>query len=140
MLLLNQAPAEAGELGPISTLCSLPTTYSHKKNDRQRGALCRSDDAWVYLRWFLHVRCLGAFRSLDNFELYRISFLQGAVAIPHNSGIMNKYIWTIVSPYEAIPFRVIKPFHGSLHLCAPPEWRPGCFSWRTNLGPKQSRH
>jgi hypothetical protein len=45
---------------------------------------------------------------------------------------MNKNIWTIVAPDEAIPFRVIKPFYGSLHLCAPPEWRPGCFSWRQN--------
>jgi hypothetical protein len=29
---------------------------------------------------------------------------------------MNKYVWTIVAPYEAIPFRIIKPFDGSLHL------------------------
>jgi hypothetical protein len=69
----------------------------------------------------LHVRCLWAFRSLDDLELYGISFLQSAVAIPHDSGIMNKYVWTIVSPYEAVPFRIIKPFHGSLHLCAPPD-------------------
>jgi hypothetical protein len=34
---------------------------------------------------------------------------------------MNKYVWTIVAPYEAIPFRIIKPFHGSLHLSAPPD-------------------
>jgi len=52
----------------------------------------------------LHVRCLRPFRSLDNFELYRISFLQAAVAISQDCGIMNKDVWTIVSPYEAIPF------------------------------------
>jgi hypothetical protein len=69
----------------------------------------------------LHVRRLGSFRSLDNLELYGISFLQGAVAIPHDSGIMNKYVWTIVTPYEAIPFRVVKPFDGSLHLFSPPD-------------------
>jgi len=57
-----------------------------------------------FLRWLLHVRCLGAFWSLDDFELYRISFLQAAVAISQDCGIMNKYIWTIVAPYEAIPF------------------------------------
>jgi hypothetical protein len=56
------------------------------------------------LRWLLYVRCLRPFRSLDNFELHRISFLQSAVAIPHDSGIMNKNIWTIVAPDEAIPF------------------------------------
>jgi hypothetical protein len=58
----------------------------------------------AFLRWLLHVRCLGPFRSLDNLELYRVSFLQTAVAISQDCGIMNKYVWTIVAPYEAIPF------------------------------------
>jgi hypothetical protein len=69
-----------------------------------RGALSAGLMIPDLLRWLLYVRCLGAFRSLDNFELYRISFLQSAVAIPHDSGIMNKNIWTIVAPYESIPF------------------------------------
>ena len=62
----------------------------------------------------------GGLSVLDYLELYRIPFLQSAVAIPYDSGIMNKNIWTIFAPDEAIPFRVVKPFHGSLHLCSPP--------------------
>lgn len=52
----------------------------------------------------MYVRGLGAFRSLDDLELYRVSFLQRAVAIPDNRRIMDKYVWTIVAPDESIPF------------------------------------
>ena len=34
---------------------------------------------------------------------------------------MYKNIWTILAPNEAIPFRIIKPFHSSLHLSSPPD-------------------
>ena len=102
---------------------SLPTIHYPlpNKKDRQRGALCRPNDSWLILSWLCHVRCLGAFRSLDNLELYRVSFLQGAVAIPYDCGIMNKNVWTIFAPDEAVPFRVIKPFYGSLHVSTPPD-------------------
>jgi hypothetical protein len=34
---------------------------------------------------------------------------------------MHKNVWPILAPDEAVPFRVIKPLDGSLHLFAPPD-------------------
>ncbi len=88
-----------------------------------RGALSagRMMPGFSRSSWLLYVRCLRTFRSLDNFELYRIPFLQSPVAIPYDSGIMNKNVGSIVAPDESVPFRIIKPFHSSLHLSSPPD-------------------
>jgi hypothetical protein len=65
---------------------------------------------------FFYVGRLWAFGSLNNFKFDRISFLQRAVAISHNRGIMNEYVWAIIAPDEAIAFRVVEPFHSTSHL------------------------
>src|SRR5215475_5334647 len=60
-----------------------------------------------------HIRRLGAFRSLHDLELDRISFLQRSVAIPDNRRIVDKHIRSIVPADEPIPLGIIKPLHSS---------------------------
>jgi hypothetical protein len=62
---------------------------------------------------FLDVGCLGSFGSLDNLKFYRISFLQSAVAVPDDRGIMNKDVWAVFAPNEAIAFRIVEPLDSS---------------------------
>jgi hypothetical protein len=100
-----------GALCDLRALCvksfflSFTTTHFSLSSNKKTGKGAPSAGRMIpcFLRWLLHVRCLRPFRSLDNLELYRISFLQAAVAISQDCGIMNKNIWTIVAPYEAIP-------------------------------------
>lgn len=42
---------------------------------------------------------------------------------------MDKNIRSIFSPDEAVSFRVVKPFYGSLHLDLPPDVRFKCFTY-----------
>ncbi len=58
----------------------------------------------VLLAWFLHVGCLRAFRSLDDFKFDCISFLQGAVAIARDCGIVYENIRAIFAPDKAVAF------------------------------------
>jgi hypothetical protein len=67
------------------------------------------------------VGCLGTFGSLDNLKFDGISFLQRAIAVANYGGVVNKYIRPIFSSDEAVPFRVIKPLHISLHFHIPPQ-------------------
>src|SRR5271154_157957 len=67
-------------------------------------------------RALCNVGCLGSFRSLDNFKLYRISFLQSPIAVTSNGRIMHKYIWPVIAPDEAIPLGIIEPLDRSLHV------------------------
>jgi hypothetical protein len=60
---------------------------------------------------FLHIGSLRTFRPLHNLKLDSLSFLQSAVAVANDSGIMNENIRTIVAPDKAIAFRVIKPLY-----------------------------
>src|SRR5262249_48372401 len=53
--------------------------------------------------------------------LYRISFLQASVSITDDGGVVNKNIWAVIAPDEAVPFGVVKPLHGSVHCDCPPE-------------------
>ena len=62
---------------------------------------------------FLNVGCLRTFWSLHNFEFDHVPFLQCAVAVPHNGGIVNEHIRAIVAPDKAVTFCVIEPFHGA---------------------------
>ena len=62
---------------------------------------------------FLDVGCLGSFGSLDNLKLYWISFLESAVAVPDDRGIVNEHIRAIFAPYEAIAFRIVEPLDSS---------------------------
>jgi hypothetical protein len=63
---------------------------------------------------------LGTFGPLDDLEFDGISFLQRAVAIAHDGGVVNKYIWSVISPDKSVAFRVIKPLNVSLHFLKPP--------------------
>jgi len=47
---------------------------------------------------------LGTFRSLHNFKFHRVSFLQGAITIADNGGIMDKNVGAIIAPDEAVSF------------------------------------
>jgi hypothetical protein len=67
------------------------------------------------------VGCLGTFRSLDNLKFDGVSFLQRAIAIANNCGVMNKHIRSIFSSDEAVSFRVIEPLYRSLHFHVPPQ-------------------
>jgi hypothetical protein len=59
----------------------------------------------------LYICCLRTFRSRGDLKLDRISFLQRAVAVTSDCGIMDENIGTIVAPDKAISFRIIKPFY-----------------------------
>jgi hypothetical protein len=69
----------------------------------------------LVLACFLHVCRLRTFRPLDDFKLDRISFLQSAIAVASDCGIMYEHIRAIVTPDEAVPFRIIEPFNRSSH-------------------------
>jgi len=68
---------------------------------------------------FGHIRRLGAFRSLHDLELDRVSFLQRSVAIPEYRRVMYEHIGPVFPPDESIPLRIIEPFHSSLHFVSP---------------------
>jgi hypothetical protein len=53
---------------------------------------------------FCDVGGLGTFGPLDYLELDGISFLQRSVAIANNGGVMNKYIWPILTTDESVAF------------------------------------
>jgi hypothetical protein len=60
--------------------------------------------------------CLGALWSLDNFELHRVPFLQSAVAIASDGGIVNENVWAIIAPDEAISLGIIEPLNSALQF------------------------
>lgn len=62
---------------------------------------------------FLHVGGLWTLRPLHDFEFDDISFLQCAVTVSDDGGIVNEHIRAIVTPDEAITFGVVEPFHGA---------------------------
>jgi hypothetical protein len=75
------------------------------KKGRLRGNLSRPNIiAGCCLACFLHVCRLRTFRPLDDFKLDRISFLQSAVAVTSDCGIMDENIGPIVAPNEAVTF------------------------------------
>jgi hypothetical protein len=55
---------------------------------------------------------------LNNLKLDWISFLQGAITIPDDGGVMNENVRPVIAPDEAVSLGIIKPFHGSLHFDA----------------------
>jgi hypothetical protein len=62
---------------------------------------------------FSYVSSLRTLRSLHDLKLNHISFLQGAITVTNNRGIMNEDVGTIIAPYESVTFCVIEPFHRS---------------------------
>jgi hypothetical protein len=71
--------------------------------------------------WFLYVGSLRTFRSLHYLELNDISFLESAIALAYNRGIVNENVWAVVAPNEAVPFRVIEPFYGATQFLVLPK-------------------
>ena len=63
---------------------------------------------------------LGTFRALNDLKFDWVSFLQGAVTVTGDGGIVHKNVRSVIAADEAIPFGVIKPFHSSLHFTWPP--------------------
>ncbi len=53
---------------------------------------------------FRYIGCLGPFRSLDDLKFDRVSFLQRPVTVSGNRRVVHKYIRTIISPNESVPF------------------------------------
>jgi hypothetical protein len=58
---------------------------------------------------------------LYNLEFYRVSFLQGAITITDDGGIVYENVWAVIAPDEAITLGIVKPLHGSLHFACPPD-------------------
>jgi hypothetical protein len=79
----------------------------------------------MLLARFLHISSLRTLRSLDDLKLDRISFLQRAVAVASDRGIMYENIGAIVAPDEAVTFCVIEPFYCSVQAYSS---RNKCFS------------
>ncbi len=59
-----------------------------------------------------HITSLGSFTTLDNLECNGVPFIQGFVSLAYDSRVVDKYIWTVIAPDEAVAFRMIKPFDG----------------------------
>src|SRR5712672_3974890 len=98
---------------------SLLTGHLKRKAGRElRPAGCRNS-VNRSSAWFLHVGSLRTFRPLHNFEFDYISFLQCAVTVSDDGGIVNEHIRAIVTPDEAITFGVIEPFHGATQAYPP---------------------
>src|SRR5258708_26528980 len=62
-----------------------------------------------------HICSLRPFGTLDNFEFNGVPFLQGFVSLAYDSGVVDKYIWTVIAPDEAVAFRVMEPFDCAFH-------------------------
>jgi hypothetical protein len=60
------------------------------------------------------VLCLETLRSLDAFELYRLAFVQAAVAIFLNDGVVHKDVFSSATLDKTVTFRTVKPLHSSL--------------------------
>lgn len=56
------------------------------------------------LACLLHVGCLGPFWPLDDFKFDSISFLQRAVAIAGDCGVMYEDIGAVVASDEPVTF------------------------------------
>ena len=62
-----------------------------------------------------YITSFRSFRTLDNFEFNRIPFVQGFVSLAYDCRVVDKYVWTVIAPDEAVAFRMIKPFDLASH-------------------------
>lgn len=60
------------------------------------------------------VLCLETLRSLYTFELYRLAFVQAAVAIFLNDRVVHKDVFSSATLDKTVTFRTVKPLHSSL--------------------------
>src|SRR5437016_3907444 len=59
----------------------------------------------------VYVCSLWAFLSLDDLELYVITFLKTSITLGGDRAVVHKNIGPFVAPDESVAFRVVKPFH-----------------------------
>jgi hypothetical protein len=88
----------------------------HRKTKAGKGDIFAGAETWRcegLSASFLHVGSLRTLRSLHNFEIDGISFLQSTVPLANNGRIVNENIRAIVAPNESVPLGVIEPFHGA---------------------------
>ena len=64
------------------------------------------------LRYVTGLRPLG---TLDNFEFNRVPFIKNFVALAYDARVVDKYVWTVLAPDEAVTFRVIEPLDCAVH-------------------------
>jgi hypothetical protein len=89
------------------TLCCMRVKWSEVAGKEKGPAEGESQPAEMIaelLACLLHVGCLRSFWPLDDFKFDRISFLQSAVAIACNCGVMYEDIGAVVAPDEAVTF------------------------------------
>jgi len=46
---------------------------------------------------------------LNYLEFNRISFIQRSESIACDCRVMNKHIWSVITPDETVPLRIIEP-------------------------------
>ena len=100
------------------------------KKGRQEGASCRPNNLTPSDAGLCDVGGLGTFRALNDLKFDGISFLQRSIPVSSDCRIMDENVWAVIAPDEAVPFRIVKPLHGSLHFAFPPDrdleiWHPG---------------
>ena len=62
-----------------------------------------------------HICSLRSFRTLDNFEFNLVPFILGLIALAYDCRVVDKYIWTIIAPDEAVAFRIMELLDYALH-------------------------
>ena len=68
-----------------------------------------------------YIRRLQPLRTLGNFELYLVAFVEGFKPIPLNSGEVNEYVVSIVFGNKSKALLLIKPFYTTFgHYNSPP--------------------
>lgn len=60
---------------------------------------------------------LGAFRTLDDVELYLIAFFEALIAVPLDGAVVNEDVWSSISPEKAVSLCVIEPLYDAFILC-----------------------
>jgi len=58
---------------------------------------------------------LRTFGSFVDVEFDWVTFLQGAIAVADDAGIMNKDVGAVLASNKSITFRIVEPLHGPLH-------------------------
>src|SRR5690349_5443245 len=63
-----------------------------------------------------NVGCLWSFGTFHDLKFDGISFLQGAITVANNGGVMNEDIGAIITPDKTVPLGIVEPLHFALHL------------------------
>jgi len=55
-----------------------------------------------------YISSLRPFWTLDNFEFNLVPFIQHFISLAYDCRVMDKYIWTVNAPDEAVALRIIE--------------------------------